>query len=164
MNQDQAAMVDQLIRKQQLEEAQDANMWNNKEDVLQMLKHYSENDGIPAELKKSNWALLDNKNLLYSFLNENDIIMIDLIGNINRIDQLMKRPAHKITFQNTHDLDQIQINTYFSAKRAIGTRQQLMNERTLENTQILQRLSASQSDISLPKRGGIKAKLGRAFG
>lgn len=156
-----AQLEQQRLREEQLDP--NYNIWNNKE-ILDMLKHYTDDTNIDSELRKDNWAVF-SKAFLYSFLESNDMIMVELQNNLLRLDYLMRNPMHRLTFEKINELDQIQVHSFFTAKRAIGTKQQVTNERTLQNTQIVQRLSTSSSAFNLPrKRGGIKGSLGRLFG
>lgn len=123
------------------EEIQQPNgsAWDQKE-FLEFVKHYSEDETIPKEIKTSKWAIF-GKALQYTFLNEKDLGLVDDYANILRIDSLMNKPPHLLTFNEVHALDQTQVYFWLTAKRAVGTDREKMNERTLQNTQITQALS-----------------------
>lgn len=134
-------------------------IWDNKE-YLEFVKHYSEDETIPKAVKTSNWGIY-GKHLIYTFLEEKDLYIIDLFSNILRIDSLITKPAHKITFEEVHELDQSQFYMYLSAKRAIGSNREKMNERTLQNTQIAQSIG-TQTAVRKPG-GGFLAKFRSVF-
>lgn len=132
------------------------SIWDQKE-YLEFVKHYSEDETIPSTIKNSKWGIF-GKALQYTFLEEGDIGLIDIFNNILRIDALMVKPAHMITFEEVHALDQTQLYFWLTAKRAIGTNREKMNERTLQNTQISQAIS-TQVMNQQRKRGGFFSKL-----
>lgn len=115
------------------------SVWNNKE-LLEFVKHYSEDETIPPEVKNSVWGIY-GKALQYTFLEEGDLSLIDDFNNILRIDALISKPSHLVTFSQVSVLDQTQLYFWLTAKRAIGTNREKMNERTLQNTQISQAIS-----------------------
>ena len=85
-------------------------------------------------------------------------MIIDIFNNVLRIDALMSQPAHQLTFEQSHQLDQIQLYFFLQAKRAIGTTQHKVNERTLQVTQIGQTIS-TQTMNTPSKSGNMMAKL-----
>lgn len=132
------------------------SVWNQKE-FLEFVKHYSEDKTIPDTVKTSAWGIY-GKALQYTFLEESDLPLVDDFNNILRIDSLISKPAHMINFSQVSQLDQTQLYFWLTAKRAIGTNREKMNERTLQNTQISQAISSQA--ISQPKRsGGFMSKL-----
>ena len=147
----------QLPQQQQQQVANQApSIWDTKE-YLEFVKHYSEDDIIPKSVKESKWGIF-GKALTYNFLEEKDLGIIDMFSNILRIDSLVVQPAHKITFEEVHALDQSQFYMYLTAKRAIGTNREKMNERTLQNTQIAQTI-ASQIGVVKKAGGGFFSRL-----
>lgn len=136
------------------------SIWDTKE-YLEFVKHYSQDEHIPEEIKKSKWGIF-GKALIYTFLEEKDLYVVDLFSNILRIDALITQPAHKITFNEVHGLDQSQFYMYLSAKRAIGSNREKMNERTLQNTQIAQSI-ATQTAIARKSGGGLLSRFRNAF-
>jgi len=141
------------------QETQKRNIWDNKE-YLEFVKHYAEDDNIPQSVKGSKWSIF-GKALTYTFLEERDLPLIDIFSNILRIDSLITQPAHKITFDEVHKLDQSQFYMFLTAKRAIGTDREKMNERTLQNTQIGQNISSQSGQR--PTGGGFFSRLRRAL-
>ena len=133
----------------------------NQKDFLEVLKHYAEDDTIPKETKTDKWSIF-GKGLSLTFLEEKDLIMVDLFSNILRMDTLMGTPAHKLTFEHSHQMDQTQLYFFLQAKRAIGTNQGKVNERTLQVTQIAQNISA-QTVSGPQKQGNMMAKLRSMF-
>src|SRR3990167_4495484 len=155
--------IQQNIESEQRQEIQPQpkqSIWDTKE-YLEFVKHYSEDDTIPSETKTSNWGIF-GKALIYTFLDEKDLYIVDLYSNILRIDSLITQPPHKITFEAVHGLDQAQFYIYLSAKRAIGTNREKMNERTLQNTQIAQSI-ATQTAGMRKAGGGFISKLRSVF-
>ena|SRR3990167_6659635 len=132
------------------------SIWDQKE-YLEFVKHYSEDETIPLTIKTGKWGIF-GKALQYTFLEEGDIPLIDIFNNTLRIDALMAKPAHMITFEEVHTLDQTQLYFWLTAKRAIGTNREKMNERTLQNTQISQAIN-TQVMNQQRKQGGFFSKL-----
>jgi len=146
---------------EQRQEMPRQNIWDTK-DYLELVKHYAEDETIPDEIKKSKWGIF-GKSLIYTFLEEKDLLMIDYFSNILRIDALMGKPAYKITFEEIHALDQAQFYMYLTAKRAIGSNREKMNERTLQNTQIAQSIATQTANMRKPSGGGFFSRLKGAF-
>lgn len=90
--------------------------------------------------------------MIYTFMNEQDMPMVDIFSNILKIDTMMARPPHLMNYNDIDELDQTQLYFWLSAKRAIGTDKDKMNERTLQQTQIAQ--SISMQSMTQPKSGG----------
>lgn len=125
---------------------------------LEVLKHYTEDEHIPKDIKTSRWGIF-GKGLQLTFLEEKDLPMIDMFNNILRINALTNKPAHKLTFEETNGLDQTQLYFYLQAKRAIGTNQGKVNERTLQVTQIGQQISTNTNVNANQPRRNIMGKL-----
>lgn len=129
-----------------------------QKEFLEVLKHYAEDGSIPPHVKNSKWAIF-GKGLSLTFLEEKDLPIIDMFNQILRIDVLMNQPAHLLTFEETHQLDQTQLYFYLQAKRAIGTTQGKVNERTLQVTQIGQSISTQTTNSPSAPRRGILQKV-----
>ena len=132
-----------------------------QKEYLDVLKHYTDDETIPKEVSGSKWAIF-GKGLQLTFLEERDLPVIDMFNNILRIDALMHQPSHKLTFEQSHQLDQTQLYFYLQAKRAIGTTQGKVNERTLQVTQIGQTIS-TQTMNTQTKQKNILSKLRSIF-
>lgn len=132
-----------------------------QKEYLDVLKHYTDDETIPKDVSGSKWAIF-GKGLQLTFLEERDLPIIDMFNNILRIDALMHQPAHKLTFEQSHQLDQTQLYFYLQAKRAIGTTQGKVNERTLQVTQIGQQIS-TQTMNTQTKQKNILSKLRSIF-
>ena len=117
-----------------------------EKQYLDVLKHYAEDSTIPEEVTKSKWSIF-GKGLSLTFLEEKDLPIIDMFNQVLRIDALMNQPAHRLTFEQSHQLDQIQLYFFLQAKRAIGTNHGKINERTLQVTQIGQTISHQTSSV-----------------
>lgn len=143
------------------EEQKNINSFWDPKEYLDVLEHYTEDNLVPKDVKESNWAVF-GKALINTFLETQDTALIDLWNNILRIDQLMLKPAHALTNEEIKELDQMQLYFYLTAKRAIGTDKQKINERVLQVTQIGQRIS-STSQQQLKQGGGFFSKIGRMF-
>lgn len=128
---------------------QAANLALEKQ-YLDVLKHYTEEEIIPKEIKNTEWSVF-GKAMPLTFLEEADLPMIDMFAQVLRIGTLMNSPAHKLGFQDSHNLDQTQLYTYLQAKRAIGTNKGKMNERTLQVTQIGQSISTQTLNQHQPQ-------------
>lgn len=136
-------------------------VWDDKQ-FLEFVKHYSEDDNIPIKARKSKWAIF-SKSFLYTFLEEKDVPMIDIWGNILKIDSLISQPPHRITFDEVHELDQAQFYMFCTAKRAIGTHKDIMNERSLQNTQIAQTIATQTIKGGTQPNRGVLTKLKNMF-
>lgn len=132
-----------------------------QKEYLDVLKHYTDDDTIPQKVKQSKWGIF-GKGLQLTFLEEKDLPLIDMFNQILRIDALMAKPAHRLTFEESHQLDQIQLYFYLQAKRAIGTNQGKVNERTLQVTQIGQSISTQTMNTQQRQRS-ILTKLRGMF-
>jgi hypothetical protein len=112
---------------------------------------------------EEHWDVFNNE-ALYSFLEDTDMMVIDAQQQILRIDALMGMPAHHVDFDQIRKLDQIERFMYFRTKRAIGTKNQVMNERMAQITQALQRISNTSTNMEMPRRrGGIRSALSKIF-
>src|SRR3990167_9273633 len=131
--------INEQPEEEKTQELPKQTIWDTKE-YLEFVKHYAEDDNIPKAIRTSKWGIF-GKALTYTFLDERDLPMIDIFSNILRIDALIAQPAHKVTFGEVHILDQSQFYLFLTAKRAIGTNREKMNERTLQNTQIAQTIA-----------------------
>lgn len=147
-------------QQEQMQEQPRQSIWDTKE-YLEFVKHYSQDENIPQEVKTSKWGIF-GKALIYTFLEEKDLLIVDYFSNMLRIDALITQPPHKITFEEVHGLDQSQFYLYLSAKRAIGTNREKMNERTLQNTQIMQSIAAQTTGIKR-QGGGFFSRLRSVF-
>ncbi len=132
-----------------------------QKDFLEVLKHYAEDETIPDDVKTSKWAIF-GKALSLTFLEERDLPLIDMYTNVLRIDSLMSQPSHMLTFEQTHQMDQTQLYFYLQAKRAIGTNQGKVNERTLQVTQIAQSIN-TQTGSGQQKQSNMMARLRSLF-
>ncbi len=141
-------------------QAQAQNLLTQKE-FLDVLKHYAEDDTIPDDVKTSKWSIF-GKGLSLTFLEETDLPIIDIFNNVLRIDSLMSIPPHKLTFEHSQQMDQTQLYFFLQAKRAIGTNQGKVNERTLQVTQIAQSIN-TQAVSGQQKSGNMMAKLRSMF-
>ncbi len=150
---DPTMMADPLMNAQMNANAQNLAL---QKEYLEVLKHYTEDDTIPDAVKKSRWAIF-GKNIALTFLEEKDLPVIDMYSHILRIDALMGQPQHKMTFEQSHILDQEQMFLYTQAKRAIGTHQGKVNERTLQVTQIGQQISTQT--VGQQSKGSMFQKL-----
>ena len=132
-----------------------------QKDFLEVLKHYTEDEMIPDTVTKSKWSIF-GKGLQLTFLEEKDLPLIDMFNNVLRIDTLMSQPPHMLTFEHSQEMDQTQLYFYLQAKRAIGTNQGKVNERTLQVTQISQAIS-TQAISGQQKQGNMMARLRALF-
>lgn len=147
----------ELIQPQQKQQS----IWDTKE-YLEFVKHYSEDETIPTQIKGTRWGIF-GKALIYTFLDDKDLIMVDYYSKILRCDSLMEQPPHKISWVESGNLDQQEFYMYLSAKRAIGTNREKMNERTLQNTQIMQSIAAQTTGIKRQSGGGFFSRLKNVF-
>ena len=85
-----------------------------QKEYLDVLKHYTEDDTIPEVVKTSKWAIF-GKGLQLTFLEEKDLPIVDMFNQVLRIDALTAQPSHRLTFENTHQLDQTQLYFYLQA-------------------------------------------------
>jgi len=152
----QQGMNDPMFMNDSLMNMNAQNLLLQKEH-LDILKHYTTDEVIPPEVKSSKWSVF-GKSLQLTFLEEKDLPIIDMFNNVLRIDALTNQPAHQLTFEQSHHLDQTQLFFYLQAKRAIGTTQGKVNERTLQVTQIGQSIS-HQTMSSQTRQRSILSKV-----
>ena len=136
------------------------NIWEEKAR-LEVLEHYSVDEKIPVEMIKDNWGIY-GKALTLTFLEEKDLAMIDIYNQITRINALTCKPAHLMDFGKVNMLDQTGLYFFLTAKRAIGTNREKMNERTLQNTQTVQNISSQGDGTTGKPKGGFFSRLLRA--
>lgn len=143
-------------REPQREEEQ--SIWEEKQ-FLEVLKHYSEDTLIPKKFKDRQWVVF-GKSMVNTFMTEKDLPMVDAYTQILKINEMQRKPAHLLTFKEVHELDMMAFHMFLTARRAIGTQNGTVNERTLQNTQIAQNISTPMTPI---KRGGFISRLGGGF-
>src|SRR3990167_4325568 len=73
---------------------QNNSVWDQKE-YLEFVKHYSDDETIPKEIKESNWGIY-GKALTYTFLDKEDIPLIDIFSNLLRLDALIDRKSTRL--------------------------------------------------------------------
>jgi hypothetical protein len=138
------------------------SIWDEKQ-FLEVLKHYANDEIIPKELRNRQWATF-GKAFINTFLNKDDLPMIDILGQILRINEMQSKPPHLLTFKEVNDLDKMEVYMFFTAKRSIGIESNRINERTLQNTQIGQTISTQISNVKRGLQpGGMFRRLGRAL-
>lgn len=114
----------------------DASIWEDKQH-LDIIKHYSQDDIVPRGLQNRQWSVF-GKAFINTFLEETDMPMININFEILKINELMSKPPHLLTFQQVAEIDKMGLHMFLTARRAIGAKQGKMNERILQNTQISQ--------------------------
>jgi hypothetical protein len=135
--------------------------WSNKEH-MDILKHYTDTrDDVPDGLRRRKWGLF-SKVLPLSFLQNSDLFTIDLFSSLSRLNSLMGKPSHRISFDDIDDLDQVDFFVFLNAKRAVGNPNPIYNERGMQATQMIFRQGVSASPVK--KRGfGIRSAIGKFF-
>lgn len=136
-------------QEQQEEDQPTQNMWDEKQ-FLEVLKHYSEDEIVPKDIRSREWAVF-GKALINTFLEKEDLLLIDIYAQILRIDEMWSKPSNRMTFKEVGNLDKMEIYMFLTAKRAIGINKNKINERTMQNTQILQNISM-QGMANKPKK------------
>ena len=128
----------------------DKNIWDEKQH-LDIIRHYSEEELAPLELKQRQWSVF-GKSFVNTFLEENDMPMISINFEILKINELMSKPPHLLTFQQVAEIDKMGLHMYLTARRAVGFKQGKMNERVLQNTQISQSIGTQTMTQNSPRR------------
>ena len=111
----------EIVPQQPQQQMPRQSIWDTKE-YLEFVKHYSQDEIIPQGVKNSNWGIY-GKHLIYTFLEERDLAIVDNFGIILRIDQLITQPPHKITFEEVHELDQSQFYAFHYGHKPFRQRQ-----------------------------------------
>ena len=111
----------------------DRQIWEEK-NHLDIVQHYSEDKLVPKDIRERQWSVF-GKAFINTFLEEDDLSLININFEILKINELMGSPPHLLTFQQ---IDKMGLHMFLTAKRAIGAKQGKINERTLQNTQISQ--------------------------
>lgn len=114
------------------------NMWEDKQH-LDIVKHYSEDELVPEDIRKRQWAVF-GKAFVNTFLEEMDLPMININFELLKINEMTSKPAHLLTFKEVNELDKMSLHMFLTAKRAIGSKTTTMNERILQNTMIQQNI------------------------
>src|SRR3990167_6925631 len=157
---------DQLVQQELLELDRDrafgVRSIYDRPDDLSMVKHYTEEPGIPQMLKGRFWAFFTNA-LPFTFLEEQDLEILHARIQAARIGEIMRRPAHDTTFEQGGEWDQIETHADIQAKRAVGTNGYRINERAMHQSQFAQRISLG-SQPRPGASGGIRGFLRRLGG
>ena len=124
-------------------ETQPQNIWDNK-DHLEVIKHYTDEEGIPLEIREKNWAIF-SKAASLTFLDEDDLPMIEMETQIAKLSQMIATPPHLLTFGELENLDQVTVHARNVAKRAVGMKKDKINERISQVTQVVQSISGGQN-------------------
>ena len=131
-------------------EVVDKNIWDEKQH-LDIIKHYSQDELNPEALQKRQWSIF-GKSFINTFLEEQDLMILDIDFRILKTQELMSKPAHLITFQEVSELNKMALYMYLTAKRAIGFKNNKMNERILQNTQISQAIGTQTQTMNMPRK------------
>lgn len=145
------------------EQAKADRLTEEQRNHLEILKHYTSVDqkAIPPDFFKANWAVF-SKEFALSFLHESDIPFLDLQMMIVKLSTQMSKPSYQMSWEDVQNTRQLDLYWLIQAKRAIGTKDGVFNERKAEITQINQRNSSSMVD-SIRKRGGFLGLLDKSL-
>lgn len=125
---------------------------------LDILQYYTEEEAVPEPMRMEMWALA-LRGLSNGFLKDHDMMMVDSFYHLFRVNYMERLPTHRITPAHLRDIDQAYMTMLVAAKRAIGVNGDVINERTMQNTQVMQNIS--QASQKMTKAPGF---LGRIFG
>ena len=128
----------------------DKNIWEDKQH-LDIIRHYSTDELVPKDLEKRQWSVF-GKSFVNTFLEENDMPMININFEILKINELMSKPPHLLTFQQVAEIYKMGLHMFLTARRAIGAKQGKMNERILQNTQISQSIGSQNITQKMPRQ------------
>jgi len=123
--------------------------WDDKQH-LDVLKHYSEEEIIPKEIRDKEWQFF-TRAVTNTFLEKEDLGILEDYYQIIKADTLSSIPSSEITFEDISNLDKLMFHTFISGKRAIGIEKTKINERVLQNMQIMQSISTN-AGLKLQKR------------
>ena len=124
-------------------ETEPQNIWDNK-DHLEVIKHYTDEEGIPQEIREKNWAIF-SKAASLTFLDETDLPMVEMETQISKLSQMISTPPYLLTFGEMENLDQVSVHARNVAKRAVGMKRDRTNERMAQVTQVVQSISGGQN-------------------
>jgi hypothetical protein len=141
------------------EQPQQSDLFARQND-LKVIQEYNREENMPGSVRNTFWALA-SKSVKLGFWNEKDMQDIFLHKNLIKVSELLRRPKHKYTFQDRHNLNQIDFLVYADFKRGIGMERYKINERTLQATSVTQSI---QGGGNAGKRGGVGGFLKSFFG
>lgn len=116
-------------------------------NFLEIVQFYTEpGNDIPINLKKENWAIF-HKSLPLTFLeNKEDGIIIASDATIAKIDELINTPPYLHNWHKSKEINQMKLFFWTNARRAQGAKKDIMNERTLQETQIAQVITSRKEE------------------
>jgi len=161
---ERAKLIDEEVEAKDFERAESEraqSIYGQPQDQLEVLRHYSTvGNNVPKQVREDNWAVF-SKELPMTFMGENDLPLINLYGQILRLNNVMTKPPKNITWHEINNFNQTDLYLFLQTKRAIGSNDGRFNERRAQITQINQRMSTSLIDN--PKRGGVRGWIDNNF-
>ncbi|MFW6119403.1 MAG: hypothetical protein ACOC80_00655 [Petrotogales bacterium] len=144
---------------------QDRGLFEN-EDMIRLAEVYLEEE-VPKEVKKTElfrfmWSIVGKK-LQLTFLQSQDESFFKSLFQQAKILYNIKHPAYHYTYDDIVLMKQIELHFMAAIKSAIGTKENVVNERTMQNTQINQVVRSNTETFGSGKKGGIFGKLRGAF-
>lgn len=135
-------------------------------DMSKLIKTYME-ETIPEEIRntklfKDFWGVLGNT-LKLTFLSEKEIPEFESLFREAKYNYIMSVPVYDYTAEEMKIMQQIKI--YFAAaiRRSVGSRQHVINERTMQATTISQNIRSNTERFSQSSGGGMMGKIRRMF-
>lgn len=136
------------------------------QDMSKLVKTYLD-ENIPEEFKKGDlnkqfWSIMGNS-IKLAFLNGEDQEDMEALFNISKYAYIMSKPTYEYTWNDDHALKQMRLHFIISAKRAIGSPNHRLNERTMLATQINQQIRSNTETMRSSSSGGFLSSLKRFF-
>jgi len=138
---------------------QDNDLFQRAND-LRVIQEYNREENIPADVKKSFWALA-SKSIKLGFWEKADEADLYFMNNVISVGHIMQQPKHKYTFVERQKMQQMKLLGYADFKRGVGMERYKINERTLQAAAITQNIQGGGS--SRKQSGGVLANIGRMF-
>jgi len=118
------------------------------------------NDEVPEAVKKKHWFVFHKDNVL-TFLDDERKQLKMLSFDILKIDMLNAMPYYDYTFEKEMELNVLR-NVYDTKlDRALGTKNQVKNERTVLQSQFTEARQISEMEGSNIQQGFLRKLLGR---
>lgn len=107
----------------------------NRGEMLKVIQEYLDDFNIPDDMKRTFWGI-NSKFLSITFLKPDDEEDLRLLMENSKLTDIMSQPPEDFTWKSRQDYNQLAFLFAVQSRRSMGTRQGVVNERTLQNTQI----------------------------
>jgi hypothetical protein len=126
-------------------------------------------EDIPASKKENNRDLLEdffaiiNRNLKLSFFDDVDLFTLESLFEDAIITLKMSKPNYAFTFEQLQVINQLKMTLRSSLKRSVGMKNDKMNERSLQSSQIHEIRRSNTESINAGRNNGFGSKISNYF-